>query len=357
MKALERQQAVVLPRIKTHLREQVRRRLRRVAPTDPWLLLAVDGSKEELPRTRDHEAVFGIADNGKGPQAFLTAVVEVRTGLPWDWRIGQARASEKKHFLEMIDDLPGDALLLADAGFVGLPIWEKLCAKGQCFLIRIGGNVRLITHLWPNARTSRQRDIVYVWPQRTRKTHPPLKLRLIQVGRGAKAVYLLTNVLDPKRLSRKAAGTIYRRRWGVELFYRTLKRTLGRAKLRSQAARRARIELEWTLVALTLGTMLGIDAAVKRRRDPQRLSPAQWIRTLRASLRADSAAPGRSPAALERALGRCLKDAYPRRKPKGSRHRITSTNTPTLRLKPPTVHKATLRDQQDVQKYHPHIAA
>jgi hypothetical protein len=101
----------------------------------------------------------------------------------------------------------------------------------------------------------------------------------------------------------------------------------------------------------------GDDRRSSRRRDPQRLSPAQWIRTLRASLRADCAAPGPSPAALERALGRCLKDTYPRRKPKGSRHRITSTNTTTLRLKPPKVYKATLQDQQDVQKYHPHIAA
>ena len=172
MKALERQQHVVLPLVKTELRGQVRRRLRRVAPTDPWLLLAVDGSKEELPRTRDHEAVFGIADNGIFPQAFITAVVEVHTGLPWDWRIGEARASEKRHLMEMTADLPGDAMLLADAGFVGLPIWKKLCAKGQPFLIRVGGNVRLITDLWPNAKITQDRDVVYVGRKKRGKPTP-----------------------------------------------------------------------------------------------------------------------------------------------------------------------------------------
>lgn len=357
LKALERQKDTSLPIVKMELRGQLRRRWQQIDPTSPWLLLAVDGSKEDLPRTRDHEKVFRIADNGIYPQAFVTAVVEVHTGLLWDWRMGEARASEKKHLMEMTADLPGDALLLADAGFVGLPIWEKLCAKGQPFLIRVGGNVRLLTGLWPDARTTRQRDIVFVWPNKARKTSAPLKLRLIKVGSGSHAVHLLTNVLDSKRLSKKAAGAIYRKRWGVELFYRTLKRTLGCAKLRSKAARRAWIELEWTLVALTLATLLGIDAAVNRRRDPRKLSPAQLIRTLREALRRDDAAHPESRVALERTLGRCLKDSYQRKGPKHSRHRITTPNTPAFRLQSPIVRKATHNERQEALKYRQNIAA
>jgi len=351
VKALERQQHSVLPIVKTELRAQVRRRLKRIDPTGPWLLLAVDGSKEELPRTRDHERVFGIADNGVFPQAFVTAVVEVHTGLPWDWRIDRARASEKKHLMEMTGDLPQDALLLADGAFVGVPIWSKLNAHGQPFLIRVGGNVRLITDLWPEADVRQKRGIVYVWPQKDRKTSPPLQLRLIKVGRGRKAVHLLTNVLDSRRLSTKAAGAIYRKRWGVEVFYRTLKRTLGCAKLRSKAARRARIELEWTLVALTIATLLGIDALVKRRRNPRKLSPAQLIRTLRDAARCDSS--GRPPTytALQRALGTSVTDSYCRRKSKQSRHRRTTTNTPATRLQPPIIHRATGQERQHAMKY------
>lgn len=357
MKALDRQKDTSLPMVKTELREQVRHRLRRIDPTGSWLLLAVDGSKEDLPRTRDHENVFGIADNGIYPQAFITAIVEVHTGLLWDWRVDKARASEKSHLREMTVDMPGDTLLLADAGFVGLPIWQTLCAKGQPFLIRVGGSVRLLTGLWPDARTTRQRDIVYVWPKKTRKTSPPLTLRLMKVGSGVRTVHLLTNVLDSKCLSRKAAGAIYRKRWGVELFYRTFKRTLGCAKLRSRSSYRARLELEWTLVALTIATLLGIDAVVKRRRDPRKLSPARLIRTLREALRHDNAAHPQSRVALCRTLGNCLQDVYQRKAPKHSRHRITTTNTPTTRLQPPIVRKATSQEQQIVAKYHQTIAA
>ncbi len=351
MKALERQHHTVLPLTKAKIRCHVQRRLRRVDPTGPWTLLAVDGSKEELPRTRDHEEVFGIADNGICPQALVTVIVEVHTGLLWDWRVDRARASEKEHLGDMIACLPDDGLLLADAGFVGLPIWEKLNAQGKHFLIRVGGNVHLITHLWPQAQIRQRRDIVYVWPVRAHQHHPPLKLRLIQVGSGAKAVYLLTNVLDAQRLSRKAAGRIYRKRWGVELFYRTLKRTLGCAKLRSRAARRAKMEIEWTLVALTIATLLGIDAATKRRGDPRRLSPAQLLRALRASIGWKGPFLSRSRAALDRALATSVKDTYQRRASKQSRHRLTTTNTPSHRPKPPVIRKATGKDRQDAIKY------
>lgn len=357
LQALERQNEVTLPLVKTELRGHVRKRLARIDPTGPWLLLAVDGSKEELPRTADHEKVFGIADNGIYPQAFITAVVEVHTGMPWDWRIGEARSSEREHLSQMIGDLPANALLLADAHYIGFPIWSQLCAKEQPFLIRVGGNVRLLTGLWPDAQITRERDMVYVWPKKLRKSSAPLKLRLIKVGTGDKAVYLLTNVWDSKRLSKKAAGTIYRLRWGVELFYRTLKRTLGCAKLRSKAARRARIELEWTLVALTIVMLLGIDATVKRRRDPRKLSPAQLIRTLRATLRSETASGSRAHAVLDRALGNCLRDNYQRKTSKQSRHRIITRNTPKTRIQPPIVQKATTQEQQEALKYRQNLAA
>ncbi len=106
LKALERQKDAVMPIVKAELRAQVRRRWHHLRRADPWVLLAVDGSKEDLPRTRDHERAFGIAHNGFTPQAFITAIAEVHTGLLWDWRLGHARASERHHLLEMIPDLP-----------------------------------------------------------------------------------------------------------------------------------------------------------------------------------------------------------------------------------------------------------
>jgi hypothetical protein len=242
-------------------------------------------------------------------------------------------------------------LLLADGNFVGFPIWSRLDRLDQPFLIRVGGNVRLLENLWPDAQTCRDGRIVYAWPKRSQKHDAPLTLRLIRVGSGKKAVHLLTNVLDPCRLSKRTAGEIYRLRWGVELFYRTFKRTFGYVKLRSKAGRRARLELEWGLIAMMIATMIGIDALTRRRLNPNRLSPAHLLRSLQRSLhRHTPAAPAgnaNTPNAaalvrLTRDIATVLKDEYHRRRPKKSRLTRRTKNTPkTHRLKPPLVRQAT----------------
>lgn len=359
LKALERQGGVVLPLLKADLREQARRTLQSVPKVAGWTLLAADGSKEDLPRTRDHEKTFGISDNGVWPQAFVTAIVEVQTGLPWDWRIGIARSNEREHLRQMAPDLPDDALLLADGGFFGHPLWSALDKSGKSFLIRVGGNVNLIRDLFPDARIERQGDIVYAWPVDHQTRLTPLRLRLIRVGSRKNPVYLLTNVLDPTRLPRRAAGTIYRLRWGVELFYRTLKRTLGYAKLRSRSGRRGKIELEWGLITATILSLIGTHALRRHRRDPRRQSPAALVRALRATLRRGSGAnPGRALAALDRALARAVKDTYRRRKPKRARHNPRTVNTPTpSRLKPPCVRPATRKERRAAAQSHRALAA
>jgi hypothetical protein len=353
IKALERQAAAVLPVLKDDLRQQAQVRVSLIRKTMEWLLFAVDGSKVDLPRTKDQEKVFGIADNGAVPQALMTSIIELRTGLLWDWRIDRGRGSEKDHLVQMAPDLPAQALLLADGNFVGFPIWSKLHDEGKHFLIRIGGNVRLITRLWPDAKTRCEGQIVYVWPKNQQKKSPPLKLRLIKLGRGSKAVHLLTNVLDAKQLSHDEAGDMYRRRWGVESFFRTVKRKLGYVKLQSRAGRRARIELEWALITMMITTMMGIDAATRRRIDPGLLSPAHLLCTLRRFLlRGSGMNPSKGYAYLARALTQSLKDNYRRSRPKRSRHRPKTKNTPKpLVLKPPKIRCATAVEKELARKY------
>jgi hypothetical protein len=207
----------------------------------------------------------------------------------------------------------------------------------------VGGNVELLRGLFPDSHLERAGDIVYVWPKRQQKNGPPLTLRLIKVKGGKAPVYLLTNVLDHRRLTKKSAGKIYRQRWGVELFYRTFKCSLGLAKLRSRSADRAEVELEWALVTIMIMALLGIDRLVRGRINPKRLSAAGLIDALRFSLLHDSPSRGASAMAreLDRALGAAVRDRYIRKRPKRSRHCPVTKNTPTHRLQPPRIRKAT----------------
>lgn len=114
---------------------------------------------------------------------------------------------------------------------------------------------------------------------------------------------------DSRRLSDRQVAEIYRRRWGIELFFRHFKQTFHRSKLRSRKADHAECELQWSL--LGLWTMLL--AAQKQRPGAidcaARLSVGRVLRAFRRAI-ADSIGPDRS---LSDMLARAVIDSYSRR--------------------------------------------
>src|SRR5262249_16104904 len=132
---------------------------------DGWIGLGVDGTRQETPHTADNETSLGCDGRAKtAPQVFLTLVLHLGSGLPWDFRMGPGRDSERRHALAMVNDLPARALLVADAGFAGYELCRKLMCSNRSFLVRVGGNVRLLKKLGYYQRE--RGDIVYLWPQK-----------------------------------------------------------------------------------------------------------------------------------------------------------------------------------------------
>jgi len=278
-----------------------------------WILLAVDGSRINCPRTKSNERAFGCAGRKKtGPQQFLTTVFHVTTGLIWDWRRGSGKASERGHLREMLPALPAHTLLLADAGFTGYDLLKSLLSGGQDFLIRVGANVTLLHKLGYYVHEGEQ--IVWLWPE-NKRGHEPLTLRLVRVHDGRNHLCLLTSVLDPKRLSDFDVARLYRRRWMVEVCFRSLKQTMGKRKMLSTCAANAKVELDWAVVGLWLLGLMGVDQVSSA--DRQRLSVAQALRVVRRWMRSTTARP---PAGgLGRALGKAVLDRYARTSSKKAR--------------------------------------
>jgi hypothetical protein len=294
---------------RTHVRRLAERDGRwRVAG---WLAFGADATKHDAPMTAANEAALGTASKGGSwPQLLLTTVFHLGTGLPWAFLRGRARSSERRHLLGLLRALPPEALVVADAGFTGYDFWQQVVRSGRSFLVRVGGNVRLIEGV---ARLARKADgVVWVWPARPRERRsPPLALRLVALTDGRnRTMYLLTDVLDPARLGDAAAAELYGLRWGVEVLFRSLKQTLGRRKLLSGAPRNARVELSWAFVGLwTL-------ALVKAERCPA-LPPGQGVAAVLRVLR--RAADGAERDVLG-ALRRLRPDGCARRGPKRARH-------------------------------------
>jgi len=306
---------LLLAVVEAHLRRAVQRIAGPFWRREGLLAFAVDGSRIECPRTKANEAAFGRAGKkGCGPQMWLTTLWHMGTGLPWAWKQGPSDASERGHLRELLGLLPACAVVVGDAGFVGYELLRDILASGRSFLVRVGGNVSLLRELgWAERQGP---ETVYLWPQ-NRRGCEPLVLRLIQLVRDGKAVYLLTN-LSVESLSARQAGILYRMRWGVEVFYRSLKQTLEHRTMRSAAPRQARVELAWSMVGLQLMGLFSVAEMIDRGVDPLRWSVAATRDLVRSAMAgADKRRVGW--AGWRTRLAGCLKDGYARTAGKKSR--------------------------------------
>lgn len=312
----------------------LRRRMQEALPTS-WMVsgfvvFGVDGSRVEVPRTKSHEAIHGLARDKRGrkikrsrrqkprtaahtkkantPAIWLTLLWHVASGLPWAWRCGPTGSSEREHWRQMLDELPASALIAADAGFVGYEILRDVINSGRQVLVRVGSNVRLLRKLgWTKESVS----TVYLWPDRTAQKHePPLVLRLIVALGGKCPVYLVTSV-SQNRLSDAKVIELYRRRWGIELFFRHLKQTFQRRKLRSLQADNARVELEWSLVGLWCVALYAQFELAREGIRPTLLSVAGALKAFRRTLR-DYLHPAQRRRSLSMLLRQALRDPYSR---------------------------------------------
>lgn len=278
-----------------------------------FFVLAADGSRFELPRTAAHEDAFDtLGKPNDGPQLWVTMLWQMSMNLPWDWRVGGGRSSERDHLRQMLNDTPDDTLLVMDAGFTGYGLLSAIVDSGRHFLLRASKRVELLTDLGHVEQVDGQ--TVHLWPAYAqRDLQPPLTLRLIRLrsttGKRRRGVYLLTSVRDATRLSDQQAGKLYRQRWGVELGYRALKQTLEARKLRSHSPRQALFEIHGLILGLTLLGMMTFAAIHDVGGDAKHWSVAGALRRVRRGVR-----HSRRLFAWPKRLREAVKDGYVRQR-------------------------------------------
>jgi hypothetical protein len=313
--AIRRQSMELEERLTQHLREQMRLRCGRAWLRDGWCAFAVDGSRFECPRSEANESTLGCAEKKRtAPQLAVTTLWYLGTGQLWSYRVGAGTTSERAQWKDLMNDLPQGSLLLADAGFVGYELMNRLIEQNQSFFIRIGANVQLLTQ----SGVARVEDsqTVYLWPNDFR-SHPPLILRLIAIREGKRTMYLLSN-LSEKQMSDEQAYRWYQLRWGVEVFYRTCKQTFEKTKLRSRAPQQAEVEFRWALISIWLLGLWTMEAILKRGGMPGSWSAALAYKRVRDGLRrAEMGNQGRWT--LGSQLSSAVQDTYQRWGTKGAR--------------------------------------
>jgi hypothetical protein len=324
MNALGRYHDVFAPRLRERFQTLAKEVGGRYFETDGWVPIGFDGSRATAPRSVANEQAFCAPSYGQGkrakygkkkskglrrkrnqqnppqpqaPQVWITMLWHMGLRLPWTWRLGPSNSSERDHVKEILseEEFPENTLFCGDAGFTGYPLWSLILAQGGNFLVRVGGNVKLL---------SEQADvktlgggIVLCWPKGQMDSgQPPLRLRLLRVKIGKTKMWMLTSVLARRQLGNKQIVRFYKMRWGIEVEFRGLKQTIDKHTLRCRNADRLLMELDWSLRAMAVAELLALREQIAAAEanatqdepasyDPDDRSLANTMRALRKCMR------------------------------------------------------------------------
>ena len=367
MRALTRYTEQLLPLVWRRLQILMSRTAPEYFRIGPWLPLAVDGSRFSTPRTVSNEQAFAAQNFGQGgrgkrrtkwknkkkrskklchpvkPQIWLTLIWHMGNKLPWCWKTGPSTSSERHHLMDMIRShvFPEKTLFCCDAGFTGYELWSTILELGHDFLIRVGGNINLLKDLG-HCRSGD--GVVFLWPdQAARKRQPPILLRLIEVKGEHGTMYLVTSILSRRKLSDSMFKRLYPLRWGVELQFRALKQTFGLGKLRSRNSDYALVELDWSIVSLTMIQLLAIKEQTKHDIPPENSSVGEALKTVRWAMRHwyDVSQDGKS---FANRMADAVKDEYERPIQKAARYQANCKDKPSAGR--PKLRKATASQQR-----------
>ena len=150
LKTLQRHSATLRDIVVASLRVSLQQLANRQWRWRGWVVLGVDGSRINCPRTNENKKALGCAGREKtGPQLLLTTVYHIATGVVWSWRRGGSEDSERAQLRDMLCELPGNTLLVADAGFVGYDIMQPFEERGAflCHSRRVQHDVAAETGL------------------------------------------------------------------------------------------------------------------------------------------------------------------------------------------------------------------
>ena len=289
---------------------------------DEWVLTGFDGSRASAPRSESNEQALCAPNYGEGktakyrkkkskgmrrrkneknkpqpqePQVWITMFWHMKLRLPWTWRLGPSNSSEREHVKTILqeEEFPENTLFCGDAGFVGYDLWKSILDSGGHFLVRVGGNVHLLSEEADIKEVGG--GIVLCWPKdKMNSGDPPLRLRLVEIKIGKTKMWMLTSVLDPNKLSVKQIIKYYKMRWGIEVEFRGLKQILDKHDLRCRNSDRVYVELDWSIRAMAIAELIALlqqipthdeKSTSQEQYDPKHRSLANTMRVLRSCMK------------------------------------------------------------------------
>ena len=255
-------------------------------------LVAIDGTKFNVPDTQENVEAFGRPSNqcgdGPYPQIQAVALMECGSRCVLDVGLGTHAQAEIHSLPRLLLRLEADMLVLTDNAFLSAWFWEQLQdtigAQALCSLSSTVGctvEKRLSDNSYLTTITSHRRKAY-------RGTRP-ITIRVIEyvvtderLGEVGKCYRLATTLLDEHEYPASELVALYRERWEVETLFREIKSSLREQLkvLRSRTPEGVRQEVyALFLTHRTVGS-LKLEAADHQRVDPDRVSFSEAMHQL-----------------------------------------------------------------------------
>lgn len=209
-------------------------------------VLAIDGTKKNMPRSEALADYFGVPIGAHFPQMLVCTLFDVLAKVPIDLVWGPYYASEREMARVLFEDLGPEDLLLLDRGFPSFELLSDLVERGTEFLVRLP-KTGMFSEVGRFLATGRTDGIVTIAPpdalvqarQKAGEPVPePLTLRIVHRKprkRGQPPAVFITSLRDADAYPAEAISDLYHLRWEEEEFYKLVKELLESENFRGQS--------------------------------------------------------------------------------------------------------------------------
>lgn len=207
-------------------------------------VLAIDGTKKNLPYSEELVKTFGRPSEAHYPQMLSCALFDVLAKIPLNLMWGPYATSERVMAKELIHDLgPGDLLLL-DRGYPEFELFELLLHAGIDFLVRLPktGLFGPVAAFLEQGRRDGQviieppADLIRQRKREGKNIPTAVRLRVVKIKtKGKKTAVFITTLVDRKQYTLASLRELYHLRWEEEEYYKVIKELLEAENFRGKS--------------------------------------------------------------------------------------------------------------------------
>ena len=258
--------------------------------SDKWLwrgkrVRLVDGSTITMPDTQANQEQYPQQTTQKQGVGFpicrIVGIVCLSSGAIINASIGsyQGKGSSEQTLLRnMLDTFKAGDLVLGDAFYGTYFLLSHLCEKGIDAVFEQMGARKRVTDFRKGKKLGKKDHIITLnkpkkcpdWMTEEDYNRVPESLDIRELSVGGKI--LITTLLSSKETSKSALKSLYKRRWEIEVDFRSIKTTMGMETLSCKTPEMVQKELWIYLLAYNLIRLLMCQSALLADLLPRQLS-------------------------------------------------------------------------------------